>query len=248
MSLTQITSNITRNDTICEVSKPPSTLGAEVYEVLRAELLHGILRPGQKLRMVELTRRFGVSQSVVREALTRLGEQGLAVALPQRGFRVRALSVADIASLTESRVEIESVALKLAIERGDVHWETGIVAAFHLLQRTPLVNDSQVVSEEWAARHNDFHRALIAGCSNRRLQEVVLGLRDSAELYRRWYWALAGDHRRDLTAEHRELKDLTLARDAAGATQALNSHINRAPADLIAYAHQHGLGDLNRPP
>jgi len=112
------------------VSKPPSTLGAEVYEVLRAELLHGILRPGQKLRMVELTRRFGVSQSVVREALTRLGEQGLAVALPQRGFRVRALSVADIASLTESRVEIESVALKLAIERGDVYWETGIVAAF----------------------------------------------------------------------------------------------------------------------
>jgi DNA-binding GntR family transcriptional regulator len=114
------------------------------------------------------------------------------------------------------------------------------------LELTPV--DSQVVNEEWAARHNDFHRALIAGCSNRRLQEVVLGLRDSAELYRRWYWALAGDHRRDLVAEHRELKDLTLARDAAGATQALNSHINRAPADLIAYAHQHGLGDLNGPP
>jgi len=230
------------------VSKPPSTLGAEVYEVLRAELLHGILRPGQKLRMVELTRRFGVSQSVVREALTRLGEQGLAVALPQRGFRVRALSVADIASLTESRVEIESVALKLAIERGDVHWETGIVAAFHLLQRTPLVNDSQVVSEEWAARHNDFHRALIAGCSNRRLQEVVLGLRDSAELYRRWYWALADDHHRDLVAEHRELKDLILARDAEAAIEALSFHITRAPSELITYAHQHDLGNLNGPP
>lgn len=234
--------------TICGVSKPSSTRGAQVYEVLRSELLNGILRPGQKLRMVELTRRFGVSQSVVREALTRLGEQGLAVASPQRGFRVRALSVADIANLTESRVEIESVALKLAIERGDIHWETGIVAAFHLLGRTPVVNDSQVVNEQWAARHNDFHRALIAGCSNRRLQEVVWGLRDSAELYRRWYWALAGDHRRDLAAEHRELKDLTLARDAASATQALNSHINKAPADLIAYAHQHGLGDLKGPP
>jgi DNA-binding GntR family transcriptional regulator len=228
------------------VSKPSSTRGAQVYEVLRSELLNGVLRPGQKLPMVELTRRFGVSQSVVREALTRLGEQGLAVASPQRGFRARALSVADIAGLTESRVEIESVVLKLAIERGDVYWETGIVAAFYLLELTPV--DSQVVNEEWAARHNDFHRALIAGCSNRRLQEVVLGLRDTAELYRRWYWALAGDHRRDLVAEHRELKDLTLARDAAGATQALNSHINRAPADLIAYAHQHGLGDLNGPP
>jgi DNA-binding GntR family transcriptional regulator len=57
--------------------------------------------------MVELAGRFGVSQSVVREALTRLGERGLVVASPQRGFRVRELSVADIAELTELRVEIE---------------------------------------------------------------------------------------------------------------------------------------------
>ena len=42
--------------------------------------------------MVELTDRFGVSQSVIREALTRLTEQGLLVATPQRGFRVRDLS------------------------------------------------------------------------------------------------------------------------------------------------------------
>jgi FCD domain len=153
-------------------------------------------------------------------ALTRLGEQGLAVACPQRGFRVRPLSVADIAGLTESRVEIESVALRLAIERGDVQWETGVVAAYHLLERTPVVNDSPLVDEWWAARHSDFHRALIAGCSNRRLQAVVEGLRDSAELYRRWYWALAGDHHRDLTAEQRELKGLSLARNAGPAIEA----------------------------
>ena len=60
--------------------------------------------------------------TVVREALTRLAEQGLAVATPQRGFRVRELSVDDIAGLTESRVQIESTALRLAIERGDVQW------------------------------------------------------------------------------------------------------------------------------
>jgi DNA-binding GntR family transcriptional regulator len=226
-----------------QVSKPSATRGVEVYDVLRAELLNGILQPGQKLRMVELARRLGVSQSVIREALTRLGGQGLAVASPQRGFRVRPLSVTDIEGLTESRVEIESVALRLAIERGDVHWETGVVTTYHLLERTPVINDSQFVDEGWAARHSDFHRALIAGCTNRRLQEVVQGLRDSAELYRRWYWALAGDHHRDLAAEHRELKDLALARDAGAAIAALTRHINRAPSELIAYARRHGLGE-----
>ena len=85
--------------------------------------------------MVELTERFGVSQSVVREALTRLTEQGLLVATPQRGFRVRDLSIEDIAELTETRVQIESLALRLAIERGDLQWETGILAAHYRLER-----------------------------------------------------------------------------------------------------------------
>ena len=78
--------------------------------MLRSELLNGVLHPGQKLKMVELTERFGVSQSVVREALTRLTEQGLLVATPQRGFRVRDLSIEDIAELTETRIQIESLA------------------------------------------------------------------------------------------------------------------------------------------
>jgi DNA-binding GntR family transcriptional regulator len=233
---------------LCRVSNSPVTRGEEVYDVLRAELLNGVLCPGDKLRMVELASRFEVSQSVIREALTRLAEQGLVVATPQRGFRVRELSVEDIAGLTESRVQIESVALRLAIERGDVLWETEIVAAHHLLERTPVVDADGRFHEPWTAVHHDFHRALTAGCNNARLHGVVLALRDSAELYRRWWWALGDGRQRDLTAEHRQLKDLTLARDADGAIEALTYHINRAPERLIAYAREHELDDLNTPP
>src|ERR1700744_1804827 len=109
----------------------------QVYDILRGELLNGALHPSQKLKMVELTVRFGVSQSVIREALTRLTEQGLLIATPQRGFRVRDLSIEDIAELTETRVEIESLAMRLAVERGDMQWETGILAAHHRLDPTP---------------------------------------------------------------------------------------------------------------
>jgi DNA-binding GntR family transcriptional regulator len=191
---------------------------------------------------------FSVSQSVVREAPTRLAEQGLAVATPQRGRRVRTLSVKDIVGLTEARAEIESIALRLAIERGDVRWETEIVAAHQLLERTPLVDDNGKYREAWGVRHRDFHQALTAGCNNARLQEVVLRLRDSAELFRRWWWALATDGRADLAAEHRQLMDLTLARNADAAVEALADHIKRAPDQLFAYAYEHGLDDLNGPP
>jgi DNA-binding GntR family transcriptional regulator len=229
------------------VSVPASTRTAEVYEVLRSELLDGVLAPGQKLRMVELADRFGASQSVVREALTRLAEQGLIVATPQRGFRVRELSVKDITDLTEARVQIESVAFRLAIERGDVRWETEVLAAHHLLERTPATREDGRVNEEWAVRHRGFHRALLAGCGNARLEAVAQSLRDSAELYRRWYWVLTDDHQRDIAAEHRQLKELALARDADAAVEVLIEHIERAPRQLIAYACEHGVDNLHQP-
>src|SRR6476660_4050149 len=103
---------------------PPPTRTEQVYEVIRSELLNGVLHPGQKLKMVELTERFGVSQSVIREALTRRTEQALLVAAPQRGFRVRDLSIDDIAELAEARNQIQSLGLPLAVERGDLQWET----------------------------------------------------------------------------------------------------------------------------
>ena len=55
-----------------------------------------MLRPGEKLKLVELATRYSVSQSVIREALTRLAEQSLVVATPQRGFRVRVLLLGSV--------------------------------------------------------------------------------------------------------------------------------------------------------
>jgi DNA-binding GntR family transcriptional regulator len=167
------------------VATTPVTRTEHVYEILRGELLNGGLRPGQKLKLVELTERFGVSQSVIREALTRLTEQDLLIATPQRGFRVRDLSVEDIAELTETRIQVESIALRLALERGDLQWETEVLAAHHRLERTPVTRDDGTVSEDWSTSHRDFHQALLNGCGNRRLESVANSLRDSAELYRR---------------------------------------------------------------
>jgi DNA-binding GntR family transcriptional regulator len=227
------------------VIAPVLTRTEEVYDVLRADLLGGVLHPGQKLRMVGLAERFSVSQSVVREALTRLAEEGLVVSTPQRGFRVRELSVEDITNLTETRVHIESIALRLSFERGDVQWETTVLAAHHTLERTPPLREDGTVNQAWFVQHRDFHTALLAGCGNPRLEAIAQSLRDSAELYRRCYSVLAGDHRRDIPAEHRQLKELALARYADAAVGVLTEHIERAPRQLIEYAREHEVDHLH---
>ncbi|HEV3357918.1 MAG TPA: GntR family transcriptional regulator [Pseudonocardiaceae bacterium] len=223
------------------MTTPRGTRTEEVYAVLRADLLKGAFSPGQKLRVVELGERFAASQSVIREALLRLTEQDLLVAEPQRGFRVRDLSIDDIAAITETRVLVESQALRWSIERGDLAWETAVLGAHHRLDRTPVQTTDGSISEEWANRHSEFHAALLAGSGNPRIEAVAAALRDSSELYRRWYWGLTDDHQRDIPAEHRQLKDFALARDPGAAVDVLVRHIERAPCQLIAYAREHGL-------
>jgi DNA-binding GntR family transcriptional regulator len=222
-----------------------TTRTAEVYAILRSDLLKGVFAPGQRLRVMELGERFGVSQSVIREALWRLTEQDLLVTEPQRGVRVRDLSIDDIAALTETRVLVESQALRWSITRGDLAWETAVVAAHHRLEKTPLLAEDGTVNEEWTTRHGEFHAALLAGGGNARTEGVAASLRDSSELYRQWYWVLADDQQRDIPAEHRELTHLALARDQEAAVALLVRHIERAPRLLIAYARERGLDQLD---
>jgi len=229
------------------VAEELSTRTETVYEAIRVELLNGDLPPGQKLRVVELASRFAASQSVVREALTRLAEQQLVVATPQLGFRVRELSIDDIGQLTEARVAIEALALRMSLERGDVHWETSVLGAHHLLDRTPVMKSDGSFNDEWTVRHRDFHSALLSGCRNVHIEATAKSLRDSSELYRRWYWALTDDHQRDLAGEHLQLKELALARDPDRAVEVLTEHMTRAPAQLIEYGREHGVEALESP-
>jgi DNA-binding GntR family transcriptional regulator len=58
---------------------------------------------------------------------------------------------------------------------------------------------------------------------------------------------LTDDHHRDIAAEHRQLKELALARDADAAIEVLTEHIERAPRQLAAYAREHGVDNLHEP-
>ena len=55
---------------------------------------------------------------------------------------------------------------------------------------------------------------------------------------------LTDDHQRNLAREHRQLKELALAREADQAIEMLTEHIDRAPSLLIVYAREHGVDDL----
>jgi len=177
---------------------------------------------------------------VIREGLSRLVEQGLVQAEPQHGFRVTSLSIEDLGDLTDARCAIESLALRYAIEHGDLAWEAQLVAAHHQLDRTGQMDpdDPDLFNEEWTRAHAAYHEASVAGCPNKRLRAIAASLRDAAELYRRWSRPIGHDETRDVPGEHRALLEAALARDADRAVYALTTHIRHTTEVLLAGAEQ----------
>jgi DNA-binding GntR family transcriptional regulator len=210
----------------------------EVYDRIRGSLFSGELAPGSKLKLNDFTEQYGVSLSVVREAVTRLAGEGLVDASPQRGFAVAALTIDDLQDLTRARVLIETLALSESIKFGDLAWEASVLAKHHALVHTPMMTSAGHVDPAFTVAHRDFHHTLLAGCGSSRLEDIATGLRDCAELYQHWSQEFAFDLTRDIAAEHTTIAQRTVARDEAGATQALREHIERTTAALVRYAEQ----------
>ncbi len=209
----------------------------EVHALLRADILGGRRAPGARLKFPELCAQYDVSVGVIREALTRLEEQGLVQSEAHQGFEVVRLSMADLHNLTDARIELEGLVLRRAVSEGDIAWEGSIVSAHHVLERTPMHSDDDPtkVTEIWAAVHAAFHRSLLEGCANDRLRAVAYSLRDAAELYRRWSAQIDEERpTRELSAEHRGLVDACLSRDTDTAVAHLTSHIQRTSEVLIS--------------
>jgi DNA-binding GntR family transcriptional regulator len=228
-----ILSNIIYDVLVTTATSKP-TLVDEVHDAIYQALIDGQIEPGSKLKLNEMAGRYRVSAAVVREALSRLTEQGLVQSNPQRGFIVTPLSVDDLLDLTRTRVLIETLALRESIRHGDLTWEGRVLATHHTLDRTPMLNGERA-NPAWVQAHRAFHHAILDGSGVRRLSDVARGLRDCSELYQFWSYSRSREPNRDIAAEHREITERTLAGDEDNAAAALTEHIGRTTTLLVAY-------------
>jgi DNA-binding GntR family transcriptional regulator len=91
-------------------------LSARVYQQIKHLILSNEVMPGQKLHHQELSERLGVSRTPVREALTRLVQEGYACVLPNRGFTCKEIGMQEAEELYELREAVEAFAVEKAIE------------------------------------------------------------------------------------------------------------------------------------
>ncbi|MCT7354068.1 GntR family transcriptional regulator [Streptomyces sp. 15-116A] len=191
-----------------------------VADALRAALIAGELRPGEVHSAPALAARFGVSATPVREALLDLAKEGLVDTVPNKGFRVTAVSERQLDEYTHIRslIEIPTTA-QLATTADPTALEALRPVAEEIV--TAAVAGDLIAYVEADLR---FHLGLLALAGNEHLVEVVRDLRRRSRLY--GLTALAEQGRLQASAEeHLELLDTLLARNEAAARTVMTRHL-----------------------
>lgn len=158
-------------------NKQRLSLRQKLYQRIKHEIIVGELKPTQQLSESELSVRYDVSGTPVREALTSLQRDHLVEYAPNRGFMVAPVSVRDVQEIYEARVVFESIFLRLAIERMTE-------AELQILEKTQDVsydlNDPASVDRYLQANYT-FHMTIAEASRNSRLTMHYQSLLDEAQ-------------------------------------------------------------------
>lgn len=237
----------TRDDSDGDASgsrtKGPVTIGETGWRRVRSDILCGRLAPGEKLRLDRMRAEYGVSISTLREVLNRLASEGLVLAEGQRGFEVAPVSVDNFAELIELHQLLWNEAIGLSLNRGDLDWETRVVAACHPLDalEAALVAGQDGAADRWQHAQGHFHQALLSACGSTALRQLQGSVFDKILRYMCLARSLGDGHM--VGVDYHALRDAVLRRDAEHASRLMTDYLDH----VANYIRVSGI-EPGRPP
>lgn len=210
---------------------PDLTSTARVATWVRDRILDGRLAAGTRLGEAELAASLGVSRTPVREALWRLGAEGLVEQLPNRGARVATWTLAELESVFELRATLEPRLTELAAGAAtpqDVQ-ELGDLA--ERMQQVGLPGPLQDL-DALAPLNRSFHARLVE-LADQPASANALAAAVQSPLQRRNFSAYDEATLRRSLAHHLEIVDAIRAGDPAWARAVMTAHIRNARAVMV---------------
>lgn len=225
----------------------PRGLTHALVEQLKAQILDGRLRPGDQVPTeAALTETYGVSRTVVREAIARLRAAGLVDSQQGRGSFVLDVPTAtatgaapfpvprthaDVVDLIELRIGVESEAAALAATRRTAHQLAALTRAYDALARTAQ-SPGGTVEADFA-----FHLAIAQASGNRYVVALLTALGPAMILLHRAHLDDGSDitdapHFAVVLGEHATVLRAIEAQDPATAAAAMRLHLAASRARL----------------
>lgn len=214
-----------------ELLRRPTSLGNDVYEALYAQLMSLKIPPGGRISVDSLVRSLGVSQTPIREALSRLEAQGLVIKTHLVGYRAaEQMDLAQLEQLYELRLLLEPFAAGRVAARRDA----GVIAELKALDAAMRGEDrihSRASYGEFAKRDAEFHNFIARSCGNQLVFDSLQRLHTHVHLFRLFFHVRATT---DANREHDELIKAIEAGDRAGAEDAMRRHIEHSKLRFIS--------------
>jgi DNA-binding GntR family transcriptional regulator len=216
------------------VPEAVSTKADDVALALEQAIVSGEIAPGTVLRQEQLSERYAVSRTPVREALRRLAALGLVSFEPNRGVRVRTLTRAELREAFLIRAELESLATEVAAERitrAELDELEAIEERFsrltdELRRRRPAGESRPELVTDWVRANHAFHDVIyrVAGLP------LVERMAKSARYSGSAVWAPADASELDELyrtneRQHRALLDALAAGSPTGARALAREHV-----------------------
>ena len=216
------------------------TLATQAYQAIRLALLHAQLRPDQFYSENSVALMLGISRTPAREALRQLETEGLIEVLPQRGFRVRGIDIAELTEFYALRVLLESYVVRTLA--ADIDSSSVQKLADILTRQSYAVNDIA----EFMTLDEEFHLTMARMAGLQRTARIVGSLRGVL-------WLMGArvvddpNRRTDVLDEHHRILTALGQHDPAGAEWAITGHIHATARVALAHVSPGSLSDFDFP-
>lgn len=216
-----------------------ATTRARLTGGIRSEIGRGDLKPGVRLSERELCERYGVSRTVVREALRQLEAEGFIEIEAYRGAIVSELSIERAEHLFDIRGALEGLVCELCARNATVDQKRKLAEALNETERAMLAGDLDAILDA----KNCYYDALLAGAQNEELTTMLRLLHVRIQQLRRY--SLSADARLPQSLEEvRAICVAIIAGDADGARDAAKHHVMQARFAALPLIFKHQFKGL----
>jgi|SRR5580704_5764925 DNA-binding GntR family transcriptional regulator len=206
------------------------TRGEEAYQKIRRCILRGEFAPAASLSEYGLAAQLKLSRTPVREALTRLEQDGMVHTITGRGTFVAQLTPHDVMEIYEVREQLESYAARVAAERMDT---AGICELEHVIQRMHEGAAAGYANETFETDIN-LHKSILQATQNNRMIAILATLDDQMHRIRSM-WPRTPRWLDGTLAEHESIVERIKNRDPNGAEAAMRNHLRSSCEHAIRF-------------
>ncbi len=207
-----------------KVTQRAAPLRQEVVRLIRQQILDGELSPGERLLENDLCERFGVSRTVVREALRQLESECLITLLPNRGPIVTVLTSDDILALYEVRCALEGLAGELFARSATPAEADALVRHVRAMEKSYLRGDLATRGEA----KEKFYDLLLSGGHNPVLASTLRGIHSRVAIFRHYAFVDEGRVAISMDELRRIVQCAAVERNPRKARKACEDHIRLA--------------------